>query len=166
MQHGADTEQRPQVVHGASGRRQDGVFVGGKIQRFIQTKLSSAGPGRLFVDRQDGAGVHQVAKHGAADADLITGLQLLLGNGRTGNEGAVAAIQVFESAILTRSDEEAMAARNRCVFQLQIVSGLPADAILALRQKDQLTFQWPPHREQSGFDPRFRFQQSSMPSNR
>jgi hypothetical protein len=36
-----------------------------------------------------------------------------------------------------------MAARNGIVFQLQIVGGVPADTILALRQRNYVTLQRP-----------------------
>jgi hypothetical protein len=110
MQHGADAQQRPQVVQGPGRRRQNRIFVGGKIERFVQAQLASAGYGDLLFGRQSGACVYQVAEDRATDPNLIARLQLLLGDRRTSNKGAVAAVQVLERAILASANEEAVAA--------------------------------------------------------
>src|SRR5580692_10332609 len=110
VQHGADAEQRPKVMQSAGRRRQDRVFVRGKIQRFFESKLTSARYGLLFRGRRSRFSVHQITKHRAADPNLVAWLYLLLRDRRSRDEGSVAAIQILQCASLAQSDEEAMAA--------------------------------------------------------
>jgi hypothetical protein len=44
MQHGAHTKKCAQIVEGAGRGRQDGVLVGGKIQRFLKSEFNSSRP--------------------------------------------------------------------------------------------------------------------------
>ena len=55
-----------------------------------------------------------------------------------------------------------MPARNRVVFQLKIVGVLPADAVFALRQRDDIAFQGTPYRQQSRLNSGLQFQQVSL----
>ncbi len=110
MQHGADAQQGPQIVQSAGRRWQDRIFVGGKIERLFESKLAGARYGFLFGGGRSRFSAHQIAKHRAADPNLVAGLQLLLGDGRPSDEGSVAAIQILQCASLAQSDKEAMAA--------------------------------------------------------
>ena len=108
MQHGAHTQEGPKIVHRPSRGRQHGLVRGRKINRIGQLDLA-----RLEI-HGGGLGpaiaIHQVAKHRAADPDLIALLQLVLSDGRAIHEGAVAAFQVLNSALLPRAAKEAVSA--------------------------------------------------------